>query len=423
MVGNRVIIGYIRFAVVLLLCACILTVDVLPGASFPLGLAAETVSSLDVGDSTFSVAEDGPKVTLDVRNADLMDVMSALAIKMRINIVMMNSNPQPVTFQAKDISCGKALDLITRTKGLSYTKEGNIIIVGTQDMLPKYEILTRFELLFITAAKVKDLIGQLGIPQVTVLTVDSNSNSIWVRGNAESLQKVRDLIFAVDTEDNAEEGENLNYREIKTNNISPSRVLEVLNAAGLKVEHYVKLQDILVIFDQNLLKRWDQVENLIKDFDFKGAESQTVYTYQLNNIVVGDAEKWLQEFDFAGEIKIVTPNNLDRFGQQITVICPPYLVKQVREALYQLDLPKKSIKVPVMTVKEKYGFNILNAKRILLSELTGIPQSKMRISNNLGTVSEPEYVLWVEETPNKIQIVRDVLDEMEGEGSTEETSE
>ena len=422
MAGSRVFAGYIRLAVVLLLCAGILTVDVLPGAGFPLGLAAETASSLDVGDDTLSVASAGPKVTIDVRNADLMDVMSALAIKMGINIVMMDSKPQPVTFQAKDISCGKALDLITRTKGLSYMKEGNIIIVGNKDMLPKYEILTRFEIHFITAAKVKDLIGQLNIPEVTVLTVDANPNAIWVQGNDESLQKVQDLIYAVDTEDNSEEGENLNYREIKTNNISPSRVLEVLNAAGLKVEHYVRLQNILVVFDQNILKRWDQVENLIKDFDFKGAESQTVYTYQLSNIVVGDAEKWLQEFDFAGEIKIVTPNNYDRFGQQITVICPPYLVKQVREALYQLDLPKKAIKVPVMTVNDKSGFYILDAKRSLISELTGIPQSKMHISKNLGTVSEPEYVLWVEETPNKIQEIKDMLEEM-GSSSTEGTSD
>ena len=427
MVGSRVFAVHlrrviIRLTVMLVLCAGLLTVDILTGSGLSGGLAAETDSLSNVGDDNSSMASAGPKVTIDVRNADLMDVMSALAIKMGINIVMMDSKPQSVTFQAKDISCGKALDLITRNKGLSYMKEGNIIIVGSKDMLPKYEILTRFEIHFITAAKVKDLIGQLNIPEVTVLTVDTNPNAIWVQGNDESLKKVQDLIYAVDTEDNSEEGENLNYREIKTNNISPSRVLEVLNAAGLKVEHYVKLQDILVVFDQNILQRWDQVENLIKDFDFKGAESQTVYVHQLNNVVVGDAVQWLQEFDFGSEIRIITPNNYDRFGQQIVVVCPPSLVKQVRDALAQLDQPKKSVKLPVLTFKGEHGNAILEAKRSLLSELTGISLYKMHISKNMGTTDYPEYVLWVEEAPNKIKEIRDVLDEMKKTEETEDSS-
>lgn len=406
-----------RLAMMALLCACILTVDFLACSGLSVGMAEEAEYSVNSATDDLSMVSAGPQITIDVRNADIMDVLSALAIKMGINIVMMDSKQQSVTFHAKDIACGKALDLITRSKGLSYMREGSIVIVGTKDMLPQYEVLTRFEVLFINATKLKELIGQLSIPNVTVLTLDTNPNSIWVQGNSESLQKVQDLIYAVDREENADKNnEDLYYREIKTEYISSGRALEVLNTAlpdDMKIKRYIKLQNILVVFDQDLFSRWDQVENLIKDFDFKGAESQTVYVQQLSNVVVGDAEKWLQEFDFASEIKVVTPNNYDRFGQQIAVICPPSLVKQVRDALVQLDMPKKSIKLPVYTFKGKDGSAILEAKRSLLSELTGISLYKMHISKNLGTTDNPEYVLWVEETPNQIQKIKDMLGEMD----------
>jgi type IV pilus assembly protein PilQ len=408
--------------VIVFLIAGFITSDLYSAFWLPVALAAEANQSADDGTDEALMGSIGPQISIDVKSADLRDVLSALAIKMDINVVMMDSKAQPVTFQAKNIPCGKALDLIIRSKGLSYVKEGNIVIVGTQDMLPKdvfeQTILTRFETYYIAAAKLKGLIEQLSIPDVKVLTVDTNPHAIWVQGTAKSLQKVRELVYAVDIEENAENTEKpeaLNYREIKTENISSGRALEILNAGlpdDMKIKRYVKLQNILVVFDQNLFKRWDLVENLIKDFDFKGAESQTVYVHQLSNVVVGDAAQWLQQFDFAGEIKVVAPNNYDRFNQQITVICPPALVKQVRDALVQLDQPKKSVKVPVLTYKGEHGNTVLNAKKSLLSELTGISQYKMHVSKNIGTTDNPEYVLWVEEAPNKIKQIRDMLDEI-----------
>lgn len=94
--------------------------------------------------------ESGEKISLDLRGVDLRDALSALAIKMNANIILLDPKPVKINFQADNITARQALELIIQSQGLTYLQNGQIIMVGPADKLKKdffnQMILTRFNL-------------------------------------------------------------------------------------------------------------------------------------------------------------------------------------------------------------------------------------------------------------------------------------
>ncbi|MGE5423637.1 MAG: energy transducer TonB, partial [Ignavibacteriales bacterium] len=108
------------------------------------------------------------------------------------------------------------------------------------------------------------------------------------------------------------------------------------------------------------------------------------------------------------DITTITFNN-DTIGSDLTVICPPELESQVISALNQIDVKRKEVKVPLkMATYQK-----CNALRVFINELTGVPVSKLHISSDLAdagsSAPSKEYVLWIEESPDTVKKVQDVL--------------
>ncbi|MEW5952882.1 MAG: STN domain-containing protein [Bacillota bacterium] len=373
--------------------------------------ALETPSPvLGATDSVLS-SSSGQKITLEVRNIDLRDLLSALAVKMGVSIVLLESSPGKVTLQLKDSSPGEALELVLQNQGLAYLQQGDIIIAGKPENLRKdffsQMVLTRFNTYFISSSELSGLIEELGL-SLKSITIGANPNVIWAEGTVQELKKVRELIYAVDT---AENQQSLEYKTLTLTQISPDRAVEILYEAGIEVKKFVLLDNRLLVFDRELFPRWDQVETLFESLDVQGASKQKAFVYQLKNITAKDAAERLEEFAFE-EVKTITPN-YEQFGKEVIVICPPYLESQVRSALVTLDGARQKVRVPVDTKTGPGAHQGLNAKRSLLSELSGVPVGSMYISSNLsGDSNAPEYVLWVEETPDKVQLIKNLIDEM-----------
>ena len=79
-------------------------------------------------------------IALDFSNADIRDVLSYIAEATETNIYLYERNPEgksayPVSMLLKDISALGALDVITRTKGLSYYIDDYVVWVGKEDEL------------------------------------------------------------------------------------------------------------------------------------------------------------------------------------------------------------------------------------------------------------------------------------------------
>ncbi|MDQ7790169.1 MAG: energy transducer TonB, partial [Clostridia bacterium] len=264
-------------------------------------------------------------------------------------------------------------------------------------------ILTRFDLLFVPAAKVQTAAGQLGIP-LQSLAPDPATNSVWAQGTPLELRKLQELIHVLDR---PVHDLSLDYRTLHLTTISPERARQILTEAGIKANYTLALKNRLLVFDTDTFARWAQVEALIKAVDNLDGREDAIFAYQLKNISAQDAEERLGALPLP--VTAVTFNYPD-LTQEILVICPSHLESQVRSALSSIDSTRKKIRVPVhnSTIHEE-----LNATRSLLSELSGVSVGNMHISRNLsGDSDAPYYVLWVEETPERIAQIEVLIEKL-----------
>jgi type IV pilus assembly protein PilQ len=276
-------------------------------------------------------------------------------------------------------------------------------------------LLTQFNTYYVTAATLKGMMDTLEIPLQSI-TLDTNPNVMWVQGTAQSLQKVRELVLLVDRAENLVSPMPLEYKTIVTTQISTTRVLELLGKMGVEVKQYIELNNRLMVFDREIFPMWGDVEKLIAELDTQTAKKETAFIYQLKNIVAADAEQRLALFDFGSgadaentTIKTVTFNN-PIFSREILIISPVHLENEVRSALGSLDMTRDKIRVPVLKTSGKGAHASCSAKRELLSTLSGVSAGSMHVSSNLSGDSEnPEHVLWVEATPDQIQLIRNLL--------------
>ncbi len=288
----------------------------------------------------------GPNISLDVIDANLRDVLSALALNLRVNIIPTYDEEISVTFKVDNVPALEALDLLLHTYDLTYIRQANLIVVGPQEKLTddyfNRIVLTRFNLNYVSAETIEELIGDLDIPIQHIVWLDSNPQIIWAQGTPPALCKVKELITAVDLSENKE---------------------LITHMFAYNLEHTTK-----------------------------------EYTVER-----------LEEFDLEG-VRTVS-FNYPEYNRELLVVTPRHLKSQVQDILDQLDRPLKTIRVPVDSGGNRKG---LEARRKLLSQLTGISEGNINISHNISEDEDsPHYIMWVEETPENIKKVSNMIDSID----------
>lgn len=269
-------------------------------------------------------------------------------------------------------------------------------------------ILKRFGLSYVSADKVKPIAATLEIP-VKVITVDVNPRAIWAHGTEDSLDRFEELINILDRPEN-QDVMSLQYKTITTTYISPVRMVEILNDMGLVPNRYVVVKNKLYVFDEEIVYRWSQVMSILKEMDIPDAADQTVFVYQLKYTTAKDTAERL-ETAFP-DVRTVT-FNYPELSREMVVLCPPHMSPEVTKTLSVLDGFRQKIRLPVDSRKGDLAVEKLMAIRVLIKELVDVPVGSMYISENLSADSEePWHVLWVEETPEKIKQIEDLLDQL-----------
>lgn len=269
-------------------------------------------------------------------------------------------------------------------------------------------ILKRFNLGYVSADKVKPLASTLEIP-VTVIALDANNRAIWAQGTEDALERFEQLIKAIDVPEN-QDAISLYYKTVTTTYVSPARIVEILNDMGLVPNQYVIVKNKLYVFDKEIVYRWAQVTSILKEMDTPDAADQTVFVYQLKYTTAKDTAERL-ETAFTS-VRTVT-FNYPELGQEMVVMCPPYMSSEVTKTLSVLDGFRQKIRVPVDSRTGDLAVDKLKAIRVLIRELTDVPVGSMYISENLSADSdEPWHVLWVEETPEKIKQIEELLEQL-----------
>ncbi len=73
----------------------------------------------------------GAPVDLDVKDANLHDVFRLIADVGKVNIVVAGEVTGTITLKLKRVPWDQAFDVIVRAKGLTYEREGNVLLVRT----------------------------------------------------------------------------------------------------------------------------------------------------------------------------------------------------------------------------------------------------------------------------------------------------
>lgn len=72
----------------------------------------------------------GDPISLDLKDADLKDVLRTFATLARVNIVIDPEVKGSVTVRLIDVPWDQALDVVLRTNGLGYVVQGNVLRIG-----------------------------------------------------------------------------------------------------------------------------------------------------------------------------------------------------------------------------------------------------------------------------------------------------
>ena len=73
------------------------------------------------------------KISLDLRNIEVTDALKFLSMKAGLNVIATKNVTGRVTLMVEDVTVQDVLDLMLRSNGLAYAKQGDIYNVMTED--------------------------------------------------------------------------------------------------------------------------------------------------------------------------------------------------------------------------------------------------------------------------------------------------
>ncbi len=438
-------------------------------------------------------------ITFDMRDADVRDVLSMLALAMKKNIIYTES-PVRVTLSVQNVTAETALELLTQSIGLSYVSDDDMILVGSNanihqnyyNMMP----ITRFSLSYLKPEVISAQVDELKIP-VQQIILDSTEKYIWAQGTPKALAKMRELIVALDRADNIDPETNEPVSEFK---LIPIELQYVKSNVLNTLIHQLEIPCKTILFETNPATIWvkadesamkdllelvqsvDIIENkvpdvleeeaeevidntrieakkmmnitsarllpLIQDLDipvkviaidssgyniwmrgdqesinlmndlinqldnFFSRDDVNFFIFSLINIKASTA---LEKLEFIGLQNVRAMSlNYPEFSRELLISCPSDRINDVKNVLRKLDVPGEKIRAVVDSSAASSAKTRLEKRRDLIVQLTGIPRESFTVSDNVSKTTEPLYVLWVEETPDNIALIRDIIRSIDG---------
>ncbi|MSP25490.1 MAG: type IV pilus secretin PilQ [Myxococcales bacterium] len=157
----------------------------------------------------------GKRIDLDLKEADLHNVFRILADVGNVNIVAADNVDGAVTIRMKNVPWDQALDTILRAKKLGQERRGNIVRIALQADLSREreiqvaELKSRLQLeplevrlvpiSYATASDMQARAKEMLSPRGT-LSVDERTNVLIAQDVAGNLNRVEELVRALDTQ-------------------------------------------------------------------------------------------------------------------------------------------------------------------------------------------------------------------------------
>jgi type IV pilus assembly protein PilQ len=175
-----------------------------------------TMLSAAAGGRTLSTADKaytGEPLSLNLKDADIKDVLRTFAQLTGLNIAIDPTVTGSVTVDFVDVPWDQALEVILRQNSLAYVLEGNVMRVGTAARLSEEAESNRrlseqkrlnvplntigFKLSYARAGDVANLLREMASPRARII-VDQRTNQLIISEIADYLPTMRNLIESVD---------------------------------------------------------------------------------------------------------------------------------------------------------------------------------------------------------------------------------
>lgn len=159
-----------------------------------------------------------PRISIDVHDAELTDVIALLAAESGTNVVADSSiKPDKVTLHLHNVSFEDALTVLVQSHDLQVRRQSGILIVGTSDSMnrrygdPNDPRSAKTVVLSLAHASPDDVAKEIttGLPDGTVIVPDKRTASVIVTGNADTITRARELVAALDAPEYAANSANL----------------------------------------------------------------------------------------------------------------------------------------------------------------------------------------------------------------------
>ncbi len=137
-------------------------------------------------------------VTIDFKDADILNVLRILSIKSGVNIVAGKDVEGTVTIRLVDVPWEKALDVVLKTYGFAYEREENIIRVATVENLGQEPLKTEvFSISYAKAEEVVESIKEM-ISARGSIRADKRSNTLIVTDIPTNIYKIEQVVTRLD---------------------------------------------------------------------------------------------------------------------------------------------------------------------------------------------------------------------------------
>jgi type II secretory pathway component GspD/PulD (secretin) len=159
------------------------------------------------------IAPETSMVNLNLRNTDIPDLLQLLAQQGGFNIIVDSSVSGTMTVDIKNISVNKALEYIFTTGNLSYSQEGNTIIVASTETTDERALNAKtFKAIPVKYKDAGQIATQLnqtvfsavkpGTNPRALASFDPDSNSILLVGTQRDIDLVEEVLPQLDVERN-----------------------------------------------------------------------------------------------------------------------------------------------------------------------------------------------------------------------------
>jgi len=319
-------------------------------------------------------------------------------LKLPVTKITLDTNPNAIWVQGLPRELGKVRELIA-----ILDKPENVSSAVSVSKV------TAINLTYITARQMNDILRGVGLQ--TGLYLESNPKLLYVYADENQLAQIMELKSKLDIPEN-QTGTDFIVSMKKLTYIKAKEVVPIVYELGLGVD--------VITFDRTARAVWlkgdeaavNRVSSIIDMIDIQqNIDNNRFFIKKLKNISALEADYRLKLLGIP-EIKTYT-FSYPQFSKCILVVCPEDYKIFVMDHLNQFDVVADKIKVPIDYSDDASGTYRLEQRLELLVTLTGIPKESFMISRNISRDNNPYFVLILEETPERIKMVEDLIDKLD----------